>query len=476
MTGGWSDLVGSSMVTVPRVVFLVALACMIAAAGGRPSAALAVGDVPPVHPNVLVFVSDDQSRRTVTRAVMPTVYRVMVAGGRTYPGFTVTDPLCCPSRASIMTGRFNHNNRVLSNDTRTPLNIDIRSTIQCYLHDAGYATALYGKFLNHFPLSFDQPCLSDYAINPGQRHSEVDVSVNGTIVRPPGWIDEFDLDRASRFLDRGERRDRRPWYLYFSDSYPHSPYVPRPEHANDVIAPPPGTIGPAVGEADVSDKPIFVQQNGGATRTNQTIENELRMLRTVDEHFAALIARLRADGELPYTLIVYISDNGYLFGEHDLWGKSTPYSEAINVPFMLRWPGHVPAGTGARRNAQNIDIAPTIVHAAGISPALRYPYDGRSLLRRWSRPTIFTESFHPKWEVSRARWQPSWRSIRTRAYQYVEWRQGTLITREYYDLRSDPHQLVNLLGNGTHADDPQHLRALHALVVDYAHCAGRTCR
>ena len=203
-----------------------------------------------VHrPNVLVFVADDQTRSTVTPQIMPSVYQYMVAGGESFPNFTDADPLCCPSRASIMTGRFNHNNHVYSNDKRSPLNIDLRSTIQCYLQEAGYRTGFYGKFLNGFPITFHQPCLTDYAINGGQAHEGRPVSVNGTIVQPSGWLDEYDLGRAKRFLDTGERHDRQPWYLYFADSYPHSPYVPRPEH-DQYIAPPPGTIGPAVNEAE----------------------------------------------------------------------------------------------------------------------------------------------------------------------------------------------------------------------------------
>ena len=83
-----------------------------------------------------------------------------------------------------MTGRFNHNNHVYSNDKRSPLNIDLRSTIQCYIQEAGYRTAFYGKFLNGFPITFHQPCLTDYAINGGQAHEGRPISVNGTIVPP----------------------------------------------------------------------------------------------------------------------------------------------------------------------------------------------------------------------------------------------------------------------------------------------------
>lgn len=146
------------------------------------------------------------------------------------------------------------------------------------------------------------------------------------------------------------------------------------------------------------------------------------MLRTVDDHFAALITKLRELHQLRKTLIIYVSDNGYLFGEHGLWGKSVPYFEAVNVPMMIRFPDRRSAGTVDRRHAQNIDLAPTIRAATGIHPTLIYPYDGRSLLSQWRRPVVLNESFHVGAFTAR-NWQPSWRSITTSAYQYVESRQ-----------------------------------------------------
>ncbi len=426
------------------------------------------------RPNVLVFVSDDQTRRTVTPEVMPAVYHYMVSQGVSYPNFTDADPLCCPSRASIMSGRYNHNNHVLTNDEANALSLDLRSTIQCYLHTAGYRTGFYGKFLNGFPILSNHPCLTDYAINRGQQHAGLPVSVNGTLARPSGWVDEFGLRRAKRFLKRVAPK-QAPWYVYFSDSYPHSPYVPRPKYAEETITPPPGTEGPALNEADVTDKPAFIQAHfGDIPNPNQTLENELRMLRTVDDHFAALITKLRELHQLRTTLIIYVSDNGYLFGEHGLWGKSVPYFEAINVPMMIRFPGRRSAGTVDRRHAQNIDLAPTIRAATGIHPTLIYTYDGRSLLSQWRRPVMLNESFHVGAFTAR-NWQPSWRSITTAAYQYVEWRQdGNIIAREYYDRATDPSQLHNLLGDSSPANDPD-VTSLHIELRGWALCAGQTC-
>jgi arylsulfatase A-like enzyme len=301
------------------------------------------------------------------------------------------------------------------------------------------------------------------------------VNVDGSIVSPSGYLDEFDIRRAKRFLNHTS--PKRPWYIWFADTYPHSPYVPRTKYANEQIPPPPGTETPALAETNVSDKPSFVQaQYGRQLGVDQTLENELRMLRTVDDHFRAIVAKLRQLGELRNTMIVFVSDNGYLFGEHGLWGKAVPYPEATNVPMMIRYPHHQGGGTRPRRHAQNVDLAPTVLHTAGVHPKLVYRFDGRALQRRWSRPVVLTESLQPIRDSSPQDWQPPWRSITTRGYQYTEWHSdGNIIAREYYDLADDPYELANLLGDGNPANDPD-VAALHLLLRHWARCAGVNCR
>ena len=176
-------------------------------------------------------------------------------------------------------------------------------------------------------------------------------------------------------------------------------------------------------------------------------------------------------------MIIYVSDHGYLFGEHRLWGKSVPYTESIQAPLFIRWPGHVTAGSQDLRLVQNVDIAPTIVQAAGAHATASHPWDGRSLLRTtWSRPYAYGESFLVQ-DDNPDHWQPAWRSIRSLTYQYVEWRAaGHVIAREYYDLVSDPFQMQNLLGDGDPSNNPP-LAALHAALLAEARCTGHAqCR
>jgi arylsulfatase A-like enzyme len=169
------------------------------------------------------------------------------------------------------------------------------------------------------------------------------------------------------------------------------------------------------------------------------------------------------------TLVVFISDNGYEFGEHQLWGKGLPYTESIDIPFYLRWPGRIVPGSTARRFASNVDIVPTILGATGVSPTLRLPLDGHSLFSTRKRPYAFDEYF-----PSGGDWRPPWASLRSGSYDYTEWYTSSGRVTEYYDLHADPYELTNLLGDGNPNNDPD-VRALSALLRSARSCTGSTC-
>ena len=151
-------------------------------------------------------------------------------------------------------------------------------------------------------------------------------------------------------------------------------------------------------------------------------------------------------------------------------GKAVPYTTSIQVPMMMRWPGRIPENEVDRRIVANIDIAPTILDAAGISPD--HPMDGRSVLKRSSRDRILMEyTFMEGFEA------PNWASLRTKTWQYTEYfkRDRTGIrSREYYDLKRDPWQLHNLLGDEDPANDPN-VGALTRRLARSQVCAGAEC-
>jgi arylsulfatase A-like enzyme len=226
-------------------------------------------------------------------------------------------------------------------------------------------------------------------------------------------------------------------------------------------------------EKDLSDKPSFLNPGRYGLKGGQKVRNrQLRELLSVDDMVGRLTTLLTTLREESNTLVIYTSDNGYTWADHGIGGdggtagqKRLPYTASVEVPFLVRWPGRIPAGVSSQRLTGTLDIAPTILDAAGIEPdPAGPPLDGSSLLGAPGRGRILLEYWR---EVN----IPTWASIRTRTYQYTEWYEDDGVTplfREYYDLVRDPWQLVNLAVDPNGAS-PE-LAALEAQLA-----ADRTC-
>jgi arylsulfatase A-like enzyme len=149
------------------------------------------------------------------------------------------------------------------------------------------------------------------------------------------------------------------------------------------------------------------------------------------------------------TLAFFLSDNGYLWGEHGMTRKLVPYTPSVSIPLLMRWPARTAGGLEDGRLAANIDIAPTVMEAARLDPDPEVPMDGRSLLGPPRRDRLLLEF----WATD---YTPTWASIRTQGYQYIEYydRKGLVQFREYYNLRQDPWQLENLLRDGVRGNEP----------------------
>lgn len=433
----------------------------------------AVASPPMPRPNILVIVTDDQWKGTLS--VMPQTRHWMFEEGTSFTHAYATTPLCCPSRSSILTGEYAHNHGVRNNDDGVQAIFDSEATVERYLHEAGYRTALFGKFLNGWPVDLSLPYFDRWAFIPrvsAGGFCDGVWNVNGTI-RPVTQYSTAFIDRqAVAFLKATERRDDpRPWFLYVATPAPHLPATPEATYADATV--PAFDPDPAELERDRSDKPTFVQIRSADLTSLETFRQRmLRSLMSVDDLVGSLFRTLKADDEARDTLVVFLSDNGFLFGEHGLSDKSLPYTNSIGVPMMLRWPAHVTAGERDPRIAANIDIAPTLLEAAGIRPDARYPLDGQSLLEPSGRTHLLTEF----WRLDDY-FVPSWASLLTRTFQYVEYfaEDGSITEREYYDLAVDPWQLVNLLGDADASNDPVHLHSLHARLARDRTCVGAPC-
>ena len=408
---------------------------------------------------------------------MPNTRTQIASRGTTFTNAFVTTPLCCPSRSSILTGTYAHNHGVRNNDDGVESVLDPRSTVERYLHDAGYRTAMFGKLLNGWPIGLSLPYFDRWAFIP--RVSDGAFcnglwNVNGRVRVVSQYSTAFINRQAVAFLKGNEARDdSRPWFLFLATPAPHLPATPEAKYSDAPV--PASPEDPASDEHDRSDKPAYVAAgslDAYADAAQDYRQQMLRSLMSVDDMVGSLFRTLRSDHEARDTLVVFLSDNGFLFGQHGLVGKAAPYSGSIGVPMVLRWPGHVAAGATDPRIAANIDIAPTILQAAGIEADPGYPVDGRSLLEPSTRTRLLTEF----WKIDDY-FVPSWASLRTRTFQYIEYytENGSITYREYYNLVRDPDQLVNVLGDSDASNDPSDLGSLHDRLTHDRTCVGSAC-
>jgi N-acetylglucosamine-6-sulfatase len=449
------------------------------AAGAGPTQA-------PGKPNVLVVMTDDQTVESLR--VMTNVNAQLAAQGTTFANSFATFPLCCPSRSTFLTGQYAHNHTVMGNAAPTGgyEKLDHSNTLPVWLQRAGYHTLHIGKYLNGYGRR------SATEIPPGwtEWYGSVDPSTyqfynytlneNGRTVRYGADAGSYQADVYTRKAVDAVRRlaPGGPFFLSVAYLGPHSggpresddpanlaTPVPAPRHRNRFAAEP-FPVTPAFNEADMSDKPGAMRRRPliGPARVaaiSEGYRQRLESLLAIDEGVAQIVAALQAAGELESTLIVFTSDNGFFHGEHRVQtGKVLHYEPSTRVPLILRGPG-IPRGALRRQLVGNIDVAPTIVSAAGATPAR--PTDGRPL-----QPFAQDANLHSARDLLLE--TPSYRALRSPRYVYVEHSSGE---QELYDLAVDPYELTSLHASAVHAP----LKALLAArLARLGGCAAGVCR
>lgn len=410
-------------------------------------------------PNFVVIQTDDQTLRELgatwitplgNRArVMPNTLDLIRKHGIHFNRYIVSYPLCCPSRSTLLSGRYAHSNGVISN---APPNggwegyrkkAIYRHNLGVWLQRRGYRTIHLGKFLNRY--GGDGPDDPETRVPPGWDEWQTDATDNSTrlyygyllndggviqgpfgdrnysaaaakdnrrcpLTPPPFGTCDYQEDvlteRAVSQIDDWSAGG--PFYLQLDYNAPHGdsapPIGPEPatrhyDSAIDTPLPRP----PGFNEGDVSDKPGFIRDDAellaqeSIRRIRIEYQKSIESLRSVDEGVKRVIDALRRGGELPETYIFFISDNGFFFGEHRLErSKFLPYEPAIHLPLLIRGPG-IRANSSSGELAGNIDLAPTIVKLAGAHADRSF--DGQSLAPYWtntslrSRRPILLESF-----------------------------------------------------------------------------------
>jgi N-acetylglucosamine-6-sulfatase len=467
---------GRSVAGIPRRRArrrLVATAAVLA--GGALALAAGAGTAVGAHhrsqaaatrPNIVVILSDDQTVASV--ATQGHVVDQIGHAGATFANNFVNYSLCCPSRATFLTGLYAHNHHVLGNAPPKGgfdrfERLDAGNDLPLWLLGAGYRTGAIGKYLNGYGLTnptLVPPGWSQWDVVAGiVNYYDYQLNENGTLVGfgsdPSSYVDDVITGKAVDFIDRNAPR-RRPFFLYVGYKAPHGggPHPTGSRCANGPPEPPPRHFGqfagtplpepPNFNEADVSDKPRFVQNSPLLTpqriAAEQTLyQCELESLQGVNDGVNQIMRALRSSGELKNTYVIYTSDNGFFHGEHRIYtGKVKVYEPSIRVPLLMRGPG-IRHGVTVKDLTINADLAPTIVDLAH-ADADRV-MNGISLL---------SDLEHPDQELGRRLLIEgnNFHAIRTARYKFVQYDDGE---QELYDEQLDPYELQNQIANPAYA-------------------------
>jgi N-acetylglucosamine-6-sulfatase len=449
------------------------LVCMLALAA--PAAAAE-------RPNVVVLMTDDQT--VADLEAMPRTQALLAASGVGFDRSYVSYPVCCPSRATFLSGQYAHNHKVLGlyPPTGGYGRFDAAESLPVWVQRAGYHTAYVGKYMNGY--GTDTPAdpppgwtdwygaldSSTYRMWGFTLNENGEPRTYGALFDedPAGYQTDVLARKAVDVIERSAGGDR-PLFLSVGFLAPHHEsggvriatgrlVRAAPRHTGTLAAKrfrrPPG-----FNEADMSDKPFFLRRRPrlGPAEVQRVVDNfraRQESLLAVDEAVAEVVAALEATGELDNTYLFLTSDNGYLQGEHRVAsGKMLPYDPSTRVPLLIRGPG-LPEGEVSDALVGNVDLAPTILEIAGGWSTK--PLDGRSLLQLarepWRSPPRALLHETGGRRFVRARDQDAagvpevrdirnYRAIRTERWLYVEYRGGS---RELYDLARDPHQLRSL--------------------------------
>lgn len=390
-----------------------------------------------IRPNFLVIITDDQ--RYDTMQYMPKTQALIFDQGVTFAHGYVTTPLCCPSRASILTGMYAHNHKVYDNDGE----LNSRTLIDD-LGENGYYTGLVGKYLNTWK---GEPRPEyDYWVSFSRGESRYNnplLNVNGEWIRHQDQYITYALgDYAMEFIEKSTRQ-RGPFVLIFAPNAPHQPATPAGEDKFKPFDLPPHRP-PSFNEEDISDKPRWLRDEMSLSEeaiaeNDQFRRDQILTLLSLDRTIEKIIAKLAEVGELDNTMIIFLSDNGKQWGEHRMTSKNSYYEESSHVPFGLRFPPLVTQPYVEGRVVANIDIAPTLYELAGLE--IPPHVDGMSWVgllngtRAW-REGVLIEGWPGR---------GVYRAYHTERYLYVE-TEGDI--SEFYDLETDPFELQNAI------DDP----------------------
>ena len=447
------------------------------------------------RPNIVVIMADDLDNRSLNKLVKaglaPNIKGKIIDKAVTFSNSFSTFPLCCPSRATFLTGQYPHNHGVMHNllPEGGVAKFEDSSSIAIWLNNSGYHTGYVGKYLNQYgvdtPGTYIPPGWNDWQATVGpstyQMYSYI-INDNGNLVTYGKNEKHYQTDilalRAIQYIQEREPQDATPFFLYINPLAPHTDrttqYCAMNYGVMQTVKPPARYIGttdhipppkpPSFNESDVSDKPVAsIAAPLSAAQIaclDDHFHNRLESMRAVDDLVRKVVNNLNNYGELDNTVIVFTSDNGYLLGEHRFREKTRLYEESIRVPLYIRIPGIQTQTIG--KLVTNNDLAPTFLELAGAQAGL--PIDGRSLI-----PLI--EDLDLDWRKAFLIDTRGYSAIRTEGYVYA--RHHLTNETEMYDLVKDPYELSSVSGEFPWIEK---IPALEEWRKSLLGCAAETCQ
>lgn len=451
------------------------------------------------RPNVLMITADDAVPRDLR--YMPLTQRLLADQGVTFTDAVAPDPICVPARASLLTGQYTHNHKAytISGVGGGFQSFNSQRTLPVWLQAAGYDTLFVGKYLN----GYADAGTNQLEVEPGwtewrptvgastYNYLHPTINMNGQqLIHYHGYNSNVLLQQTKELLS-DPRRQRKPWYLWVNYTAPHTggplepddPKALYPDDSANWIAtthPAPRDKGRFAGIhlpripdmfRSVPDEPSDGPPLTGTQQSMYRVayQQRLEALQSVDRAVAGTLRTLRQTHQLANTYILFGSDNGYMVGEHNHYGKLLHFNDAERIPLLMRGPG-LPQGTKVRTAVTNPDIATTIAAIAHARPMRRQ--DGVDILpwvRRGYRDRIIPTEAYPV----RGGTSPLYTGIREGPWTYAHYYHwGGRQFEELYNRATDPFELHNLVGR------PAYQRQLHRfrrLNRRYRDCAGSTC-
>lgn len=529
----------TSRVLAPALAALCLTMVALVSAGEPSAAGRESARQAPPRPNIVLVMVDDM--RADDLRFMPLTRRLIGDAGVRFANSFSPNPLCCPARASALTGLYTHNHRVFHVNAPWGFRVfNDRSTVATWLRRVNYATVYLGKYLNGYGwmrkpgaesgnslhyvppgwtewrASIDSGLPAGHPANGGTyQFFDTTLSRNGQGFQPlEGRYQSRAYGRITEEIVERRAAAPRPFFLQVSFTAPHTGGPTEPDDPGwvnrsdgqrewygttarpaDVRGMFDSRITAAPGaswlDPDFSDKPDYLQirplmNAGERVASLEETRQRAEALWVVDRQVGRTIDALRRSGELANTLVLFTSDNGFYLGEQRIrHGKTFPHEPSIRVPLLMRGPG-IPAGQVRHDPVTSMDLAPTLAAAAGVRPGSQV--DGQSMLRvartgdqGWRRG-ILTESKPEEGGVRDTDEaggplgpgeQPDIRyalGVRTPHHLYVNLANGQ---EELYDMRTDPQQYDNLVGEPEHRPTLQLLRGVLAQLRD---CDGAECR